>query len=315
MQEQLMWYELMDRRQALDKDGRFNYQLLLHADRGEKELVRLLLNQGFEDIWWRRNLWLARQVECDVILVTHEKIYVLNAKNYYGEFVYRDNVAYFNGKALQNDPVSSFQLSLGRLRKLLREAAIEATVEGRLVFMNPDYSVTFDDSVSVECVSRYDVLKMLADIDMKARQVGRRQGLQPEAIGMKLLALESDCKYNLPVVTEGQKERMTAGFVCLNCKNCKGITVSMHKVRCRCGHYALSKREAVMNAIDEYGKLFHHRESLTTMDIYNFLGGQVRRKYISAILMANFTLAAISSRTAFFNSHYRNPDNYEKSFR
>ena len=52
MQDRMMWYELMDQREALDKDGRFDYQLLLNGDRGENELVRLLLEQGFEDIWW-----------------------------------------------------------------------------------------------------------------------------------------------------------------------------------------------------------------------------------------------------------------------
>lgn len=204
----------------------------------------MLLEQNLEDIWWRRNLWLAREVECEVILVTYEKIYVLNAKNYYGDFNYRDNVAYFNGDPLQNDPISSFQLSLGRLRKIMYDAGIEAVVEGRLAFMNPDYRVTFDDSVGIECVPRYDVLKMLAEIDAKARQVGRRQGLQPEAVGLKLLALESASKYNLPVVQDAQAERMTAGLVCPNCRNCKGITLSMHLVHCRCGHYTLSKQQS-----------------------------------------------------------------------
>lgn len=315
MQDRMMWYELMDQREALDKDGRFDYQLLLNGDRGENELVRLLLEQGFEDIWWRRNLWLARQVECDVILVTYEKIYVLNAKNYYGEFIYRDHVAYFNGKPLQNDPIGSFQLSLGRLKKLLREAGIDVAVEGRLVFMNPDYSVDFDDSVSVECVSRYNVLKLLAEIDTKARHVGRQHGLHPEAVGAKLLALESDSKYNLPMVQDVQVEKMAAGFVCPKCRSCRGMTVSINLVTCRCRQYTVSKRVAVSEAINEYCHIFHHRESFTSLEIYNFLGGQVRRRYISRLLKEQFKLAAFGSTTAYVNPYYRNPNKYDKPFR
>ena len=82
--------------------------------------------------------------------------------------------------------------------------------------MNPDYRVTFDDSVGIECVPRYDVLKMLAEIDAKARQVGRRQGLQPEAVGLKLLALESASKYNLPVVQDAQADTEGITFMTLS---------------------------------------------------------------------------------------------------
>ena len=315
MQDKIMWYELMDRREALDKNERFDYQLLINGERGENELVQLLLKHNFEDSWWRRNLWLARQVECDVILVTHEKIYVLNAKNYYGEFVYRDNVAYFNGKALQNDPVNSFQLSLGRLKKLLHEAGIAAKVEGRLVFMNPDYRVAFDESVSVECIARDGILNMFTDIEAKARQVGRRQGLQPEAVGMKLLALESDSKYNLPVIQDVQMNKLATGFICTKCRNCRKISVSINLVSCLCGRYIVSKRVAALDAIKEYCHIFHHRESFTTLDIYNFLGGQVRRRYLSNLLNEQFELAAVGPSTAFINPYYRNPDNYDKPFR
>lgn len=126
----------------------------MNGDKGESELVEALLAHDLTDIWWRRNLWLERQVECDVIIITYAKIYVLNAKYYNGDFSFRDNVAYFNDKPLQNDPLASFQLSLGRLKKLMRDNGIEATLEGRLVFMNPDYRVTADETASLECVTR-----------------------------------------------------------------------------------------------------------------------------------------------------------------
>lgn len=310
MQERILWYRMMNQREALDKEGRFEYQLLVNGDRGESDLVSILLEQGFEDIWWRRNLWLARQVECDVLLVTYEKIYVLNAKYYNGDFLYRDTVAYFNGKPLQNDPVNSFQTSLGRLKKLLKEAGIEVAVEGRLVFMNPDYSVTFDDTASIECVPRYSVLKMFAEIDSKARQIGRRQGLQPEMVGLKLLALESDSKYNLPVVKDSQLQQMSVGFMCPECKNCRGVSVSLNRVSCRCKHYSVAKRNAVLSAVKEYGQIFHDRERFTSLDIYNFLGGQIRRKILAKIIASNYQKVSKGPTTAYLNPFFRNPNNY-----
>ena len=73
--------------------------------------------------------------------------------------------------------MNSFQLSLGRLKKLLHEAGIAAKVEGRLVFMNPDYRVAFDESVSVECIARDGILNMFTDIIQlnTSRQELRRQ--------------------------------------------------------------------------------------------------------------------------------------------
>lgn len=315
MKDKITWYKLMARRGALDKAERFNYQLLVNGDKGESELVESLIAHNFTDIWWRRNLWLDRQVECDVIIITHAKIYVLNAKYYNGDFYYRDNVAYFNDKPLQNDPLSSFQLSLGRLKKLLWENGIEASVEGRLVFMNPDYSVAFDDTASVECVPRYGVLRMLDDIRLAARQIGRRNGLNPDLVGNMLLAIESDSKYNLPIVQDIHLQRMVFGLICPKCQGCQSLQVGKQSVVCLCGNFYSSKRSVILDAIQEYGMLFHHQASFTSKDIYHFLGGLVRRKYISTVLTSHYTQVGTGSSTAFVNPHFRNPDNFEQAVR
>lgn len=315
MKNRIAWYELLARRGALDKDEQFAYQLLVNGDKGESELLQVLLDLELNHFWWRRNFWLARQVECDLIFVTHSKIYVLNAKYYNGEFAYRDHVAYFNGKALQSDPVSSFQLSLGRLKKLLAEHGIDAALEGRLVFMNPNYKVTCDDSASLDCVPRYDLLKMFQEITADSSKVGRRYGLQIDKIGNQLLALESDSKYNLPTVNDGHLQRMRVGLFCPHCRSGRGVGVGHHYVTCQCRQYLVSKQAAVLDAILEYGQLFHHKSTFTTTDIYQFLGGQIRRRYISNLLLSKYERIAKGHKTAFINPSYRNPDNYEKPFR
>ena len=330
MDDKLEWYAAMAMREALGKDEQFDYQLLVNGVVGENELFRLLMEQNFQDVWWRRNFWLSRQVECDLLLVTHAKLYVLNAKYYNGQFVYRDNVAYFNGKPLQNDPLNSFQLSMGRLKKLLAGAGIEVPVEGRVVFMNPNFGCSFDESVSVECVPRHGVLRMFQDIRDVAVQVGRRNGLNPERIGQQLLALESDSKYNLPVVKDTHLQKMIRGLLCPACGANEArsrdaavqrrtaaivrskLTIERQKVTCAtCGYQAL-KRSAVLLAVEEYCKLFHHKTSFTTMDICWFMGEEIRRRYVIDTLSAHYTLIGGGPSSSYLNPHYRDPNNFEK---
>ena len=330
MDDKLEWYAAMAMREALGKDEQFDYQLLVNGVAGENELFRLLMEQNYQDVWWRRNFWLSRQVECDLLLVTHAKLYVLNAKYYNGQFVYRDNVAYFNGKPLQNDPLSSFQLSMGRLKKLLAEAGIEVPVEGRVVFMNPNFGCSFDESVSVECVPRHGVLRMFQDIRDVAVQVGRRNGLNPERIGQQLLALESDSKYNLPVVKDTHMQKMTCGLLCPACganeASSRGaavqrrtaaivrskLTIERQKVTCEVCDYQALKRSAVLLAVEEYCKLFHHKTSFTTMDICWFMGEEIRRRYVIDTLSAHYTLIGGGPSSSYLNPHYRDPNNFEK---
>lgn len=330
MDDKLEWYAAMAMREALGKDEKFDYQLLVNGVVGENELFRLLMEQNFQDVWWRRNFWLSRQVECDLLLVTHAKLYVLNAKYYNGQFVYRDHVAYFNGKPLQNDPLSSFQLSMGRLKKLLAGAGIEVPVEGRVVFMNPNFGCSFDESVSVECVPRHGVLRMFQDIRDVAVQVGRRNGLNPERIGQQLLALESDSKYNLPVVKDTHLQKMIRGLLCPACGANEArsrdaavqhrtaavvrskLTIKRKKVTCKVCDYQTLKRSAVLLAIEEYCKLFHHKTSFTTMDICWFMGNEIRRKYVSALLTTHYSQHEFGRNTSFENPYYRDPQKYER---
>lgn len=242
--------------------------------------------------------------------MTHAKIYVLNAKYYNGDFAYRDSMAYFNGQPLQNDPLATFQQSLRRLRKLLVDLGVNAVVEGRVVFMNPNYNVTIDDSAGVECVARYGVLQMFNEFVTESSHIGSHGGLLIDSIGNQLLTIESESKYNLPVVNELHMRQMKTGISCPKCGRC-GVRVSQRTVSCICKQFQISKKDAVIHAIEEYGKLFHHRPTFSSAHIFEFIGHQIRRKYLSKILNDNYTLAVKGPHTSFVNPHYRNPENFE----
>ena len=54
--------------------------------RGEAELLEMVKSVFGEEAWVGRNVWLDQQVECDVLLITHHRIYILNAKYYRVDF-------------------------------------------------------------------------------------------------------------------------------------------------------------------------------------------------------------------------------------
>lgn len=329
MTEKLIWYQTMARREALGEDECFKLQLLEHGRRGEDELFGMVQSIFGPDAWVARNLWLDQQVECDVLLVTHSRIVNLNAKYYRGDFKFAQGKAYFGDKELRSNPLAVFQTSMDRLRELVRRVGLNVPVEGMLVFMNPDYSVTVDESALFPCLARSQVKRVLKELQRdSARAVGNGRagarvdmddfggslggsfggagGLDIQWTGSRLMTLKSESKYGPPRVNDTHLSRLVRGLVCPKCGG-RHLAVSQRSVVCPCRHYTVTKAEATCHAIEEYCILFHDAPLVTAAEIDWFLAGGVPRKTITRQLSTHYKLNSRGKYAAYINPHYRQP--------
>lgn len=323
MATELSWYQAMARRGVLSEDELFKLQLLVNGARGEDELFKLVKSVFGTDVWAARNLWLDKQVECDVLLITHNRIVNLNAKYYRGDFKFSQGQAYFGGKVLRSNPLAVFQTSMDRLRELVRRAGLNVPVDGMLVFMNPNYSVTVDESAVFPCLARDQVLRVLMELQGESVKAlgtgggggalgglggagGAAGGLDIQWTGSRLLTLESESKYSAPRVNDAHLSKLVTGFVCPKCGG-RHLAVSQRSVVCPCGHYSVTKAEATCQAIEEYCILFHDAPLVTAREIEWFLGGDVPRKTITRQLSTHYKLNSRGKYAAYVNPHYRQP--------
>ena len=310
----------LERRGALSEDELFLLQRLEAGDRGEAELLAMVESVFGEEVWVRRNVWLDRQVECDLLVVTRARVLNLNAKFYQGDFRYVDGKAFFNQSELRSNPVLAFQRSMDRLRELARRCGLEdVPIDGRLVFLNPDYSVSVDGSNVWPCVGRADVLKMLQDLRAEAggsrlgtgyksgsRRTGTPSGLDINWVASRLMTLESESKYWAAPLNLSHLQKIYRGLLCPSCGN-RHLSVSQRVVECACGHYRISKEQAVWEAVQEFAMLLHDQPVLRTSELEWYLGGEVRRGFILNILKENFKITRLGRFTVFQNPFYREP--------
>lgn len=320
----------LERRGALSEDELFLLQRLEAGDRGEAELLAMVESVFGEEVWVRRNVWLDRQVECDLLVVTRARVLNLNAKFYQGDFRYVDGKAFFNQSELRSNPVLAFQRSMDRLRELARRCGLEdVPVDGRLVFLNPDYSVSVDGSNVWPCVGRADVLKMLQELRAEAggsgggrgsrlgtgynsgsRRTGTPSGLDINWVASRLMTLESESKYWAAPLNLSHLQKMYRGLLCPSCGN-RHLSVSQRIVVCACGHYRVSKEQAVWETVQEFAMLLHDQPVLRTSELEWYLGGEVRRRFIVNLLTQNLTVANSGRHATYVNPFYRKP--YENS--
>lgn len=325
----------LERRGALAEDELFLLQRLEAGDRGEAELLAMVESVFGEEVWVRRNVWLDRQVECDLLVITRARVLNLNAKFYQGDFRYVDGKAFFNQSELRSNPVLAFQRSMDRLRDLARRSGLEdVPVDGRLVFLNPDYSVWVDGSNVWPCVGRADVLKMLQDLRAEAEgiedRVGRgdpgghgsrggwsgynigsrhtvmSSGLDINWVASRLMTLESESKYWPAPLNLSHLQKMYRGLLCPSCGN-RHLSVTQRVVECACGYYRVSKEQAVWETLQEFAMLLHDQPVLRTSELEWYLGGEVRRGFILNILKENFKITRLGRFTVFQNPFYREP--------
>lgn len=324
MATKLSWYQAMARRGALNGDELFQMQLLENGARGEAELFRLVKSVFGEDVWAAKNLWLDQQVECDVLLVTHSRIVNLNAKFYRGDFNFSKGKAYFDDKVLRSDPLAVFHTSMDRLRELVRRVGLNVPVDGLLVFMNPDYSVTVDESATFPCLARDQVRRVLKELKAESdasRPAGGSSGggfgefggngggncgVDIQWTGSRLLTLKSESKYGAPQMNDTHLTKLARGFVCPKCGG-RHLTVGQRSVVCPCGRYSVTRSDAIWQTIEEYCLLFHDAPLVTAAEIAWFLDGSVPRRAIIHHLKSNLTLTTYGKYAAYINPHYRPP--------
>lgn len=306
----LYWYRAMARRGALSEDELFKLGLEECGARGEAELLEMVKSVFGEEAWVGRNVWLDQQVECDVLLITHHRIYNLNAKYYRVDFSYAQGRAYFGGNEAKSNPLAAFQSSMDRLRALTKRVGLDLPVEGLLMFMNSDQLVSVDDTAAFGCVPRAHVMRTLQDLQKEstAGHGGRhgrgRVGAQWAA--SRLLTLESQSKYWAPRVEDAHLARLETGLLCPECGG-RHLLVTQRSLECPCGRYRFSKAEAIWHAVEDYCKIFHDAPVVTVADIEWFLAGQVPRKTIRQILGARYKMSSRGKYAAYINPYFRQP--------
>lgn len=143
MTGELRLLHALDRRLTLSPKDRKNYLHLLKGLKGERRFDKLLNNLKCDHIQIH-DLLLEHNgtvFQIDTLLITKEKVFVYEVKNYQGEFFF-DQERFFKVPRQEiMNPLHQIGRSAPALTQLLRKHGYNLPIQFHVVFVNPEFTL------------------------------------------------------------------------------------------------------------------------------------------------------------------------------
>ncbi|MEH7009622.1 nuclease-related domain-containing protein [Neobacillus niacini] len=229
--------------------------------------------------------------QIDTLIIAHEKIYILDVKNYEGDYYLEGDKWYTKTNPNLKNPLHQLIRCETLLRKLLLELGYNYPIESYLIFNNPEfhlYLTTFNPPI----VFPAQLNRFLKKLNSRLIKLNSKHHKLAQQLA-SLHIVESPFS-RLPPYTF---EQLIMGILCPDCRRffqevCKDIFI--------CGHCGCKEGvdAAVLRNVKEYRMLFPDRK-ITTKDIYEWCGCMLSKKVIRRILLKNFKLKGFGPSSNF----------------
>jgi hypothetical protein len=256
---------------------------------GEQTVINFLEKFGRDHWLVMRNLWLdySNPYESDILLFTEHKPYVLEVKNYYGQFIYDNGVCTLEGKKLTNNPIFQTQSAHTNLQRITHEVNPSIQAEGALLLIGEHNEVELNSEIpDIKVKQRHQFRRYIRSIiTEEMNHLG--YSLDKNKLLAQLEGYEIPPRFQPISLSPKDLEHAHKGIYCLHCK---GYNIQVHKsyIQCNNCHFFEAREEAVFRTICEFGVLTFGHDYMKRSDISHFMNHQVSSKYLSNFLKEHF---------------------------
>lgn len=226
--------------------------------------------------------------QIDTLIIAYEKIYLLDVKNFEGDYVIKDNKWYNPGCVPQKNPLHQLERCETLLNKLLQELGYHFTIESYLIFNNPEFHL-YIPSIEPAIIFPSQLNRFLKKLNSKPAKLNKKHfQLAKQLDGLH--KIESP----YPKLPPYSFEKIKKGMTCCNCNTFLADGI----LKCKNCGFVEDVKAAVLRSVKEFTLLFPDRK-ITTNDIYEWCGGIKSKKAIRRILAKNFELVR-HSRSSYY---------------
>lgn len=283
--------------------------LLARMQLSEKEITNYAVRQkGYEgelksDEWLKglTDQWLllhgllleydGSKFQIDTLIIAFERIYILDVKNFEGDYFLEENKWYTKTNPNVKNPLHQLSRCEILFRKLLLDLGYNYPIESNLIFINPEFHL-YTTTINPVIIFPAQLNRFLKKLNMRPTKLNQRH----HQLAQKLASLH---------IVESPYSRVPSySFGTLKkgifCPKCYLLYMDVGKELCICSNCGCIEGvdDAVLRSVEEFMLLFPDRK-VTVNDIYEWCGGMVSKKTIRRILSKSFILFRHSK-----NSYY-----------
>lgn len=248
--KELVYYEVLEKRAALNRDEQRSLQILKSGFEGEEQFDAVFDEAGHDNLYIFRDIWLVLDgstVQLDSLAVTDDTLILNEIKNYSGSYTYENGVWKVRRQQISEDPVSQVRRAAGKLVKLSYETGFKFDVKKEVIFINPYFIFESHDGKDA------DMFVMRSRLKQYMRSLGNyHSGRSAKVLAEEIHNRIVDNPYPVP---ETEYSRLKLG---LNCWGCGGYDLNKNRfsTHCReCGYSEPIERHVVRSAL-EFAVLF-----------------------------------------------------------
>lgn len=300
---QLDFLRVANRRKLLQTSSEESlYRSLEMGSEGEEYVVEMLERYGQKHWLVVRNLWMDCQgiYESDIVLLTANRPYIFEVKNYNGLFEYKNNRCLMNGTLMRDNCIQQTEKALFNLQDICAKVDRSLIAKGALILAGEHNEVSIESKVcdievkvrsqlrhyiqeivrleETEYYNTYDIRRLLDAFEKRERDnpFGPHKSYTPQE------------------VLRGKK-----GVYCKQCGTYE-VKASRKYITCKNNHQEI-RIEAILRMIHEFGLLTFDYDFMKQSDLRMYLDNQVSKGYLIKILNQHFTKVNNGKYTTYVN--------------
>lgn len=248
------------------------------------------------------------EFQVDSLLVFQNKIFLIEVKNFDGDFVFHDDSWYsvHFKKDIQN-PLQQLKRCELLLKETFHQLGIHLPIESFLIFINPTFTL-YNSPRKQQIVfpgQLHRFLNMLNNTPSTLTKNHRE--LKEELIHRHITVSSREIlpKYNY--------EELRKGIICINCG---GVLVkrTVFKLRCESCQEEESTDSAILRSVHEFQVLFPSKK-ITVNSIYNWCSTIISKGIIRRVLADHLEMVYRGKYSYYINNklnfHTEFPNNYK----
>lgn len=295
----LLRYEVLHSRKQLSSRESQRYEQLKKGFIGEKRLEVFLRTDTYQNIIPLFDCLFEvdeREFQIDCILLTSDTIFLLEVKNYTGNYYIQNNqVHHLSSKKQIYNPVTQLDRTEFLFRKLLTNMRVNMKVRSFVVFVDFNF-VLYGASEKLPMIFAPQIKIFLQKINENTRPL--LKDVKQLADKLAHRCKESSAYERRP---EYHLDELKRGVFCDRCL-AELVRENQYNFKCTRCEEKFNIDHVVLFAIAQYHLLFP-KKKIRTRKIINWCGNQVSKNPIRRILSNNFIISSKGNRT-----HYVYPD-------
>lgn len=274
--------EILQRRMILSPRASNDYARWLKGFEGEQRFDQFIEPFTHES-YLLHDLLLKKQnttFQIDSLLITPEKIYLFEIKNYEGDFLYEDDKFYRLPNTEILNPLHQLQRAAALLGQLLKSHGHTIPIEGYVIFIYPHFHL-YNAPLTPSIIFPTQIKPFLEQLKTASLLTSYHERI---ARNLKNLHLTDSTLNEIPSYTFDSLQKGMSCFQCLSFS----IHLNGHKCLCKSCGATEAYRDALLRNVDEFKMLFPE-EKIRTKLIYEWSGKLGSYKRIRTVLQKHFS--------------------------